>query len=613
MKRVLLYVEPHPIRNYYEEFHDIGRLLSDVLAKGAAENGYSFRVFSNDFVVDRLASGNPDLATCCLRPTDRENRVIHGFDQLWTEKEIHQWIALTQGRGRAAEFYEGIPARIYGFFPFDIILLWSENGAVRNFARRHDIPVVHGELGPTRSPFHETMYFDPWGTNGNATLTRLPPSLTRDSSVLPLETWVAATTRHDNAEASPTLVDRFLTIDTEMLDLIPAGPYVYIPLQLADDLNTLAHSAYPSPEEFLAAVVPMFLEKGYEVVIKGHPASPGRPYNLTAEIRALRHAKQYGERVHVLPRDFPSSQTHCMMGQASLVCTINSSVGFEATLLGKNAVTLGAAAYDVGGVFCEEPDSMERGVDLPAMSDAKAQAAAFACQHYFFPRALITDGHALFRILDFHLQHRDLDPSSAEYWDAWRRRFDFAAWLLDGSEPCAFLDVDCREAAGSSELFRARERRVANVGGTLIISGASNGRRYQVFAKSRDNLIIGYIEKIIPQEDGAATTEIIGWALDKERLLPPVLVMVKCADSIVSVHRTIDKRIDVVETLGLTRTPSCGFRFTTTLTEKQACSPTSLLFLTDDNFIQECRLTPGSVHGSENVTFSISSGSYGTV
>lgn len=45
MKKILIYIEPHPIRNNFEEFYDIGNTMVKIFLRSAARRDYVFRFF----------------------------------------------------------------------------------------------------------------------------------------------------------------------------------------------------------------------------------------------------------------------------------------------------------------------------------------------------------------------------------------------------------------------------------------------------------------------------------------------------------------------------------------------------------------------------------------
>ncbi|PZQ39446.1 MAG: hypothetical protein DI560_13945 [Pseudomonas putida] len=298
MRNILIYIEPHPIRNYFEEFYDVGQILCDGMLQLDKGQGYQFRYFSNDAIVDRMVTERPALSYLSMRFTADENEKLEKLYKQWNEESIQDWLSLVKGTGPITDFYVSVLTRIREEYSFDAILLWSDNGAVRRFGDINGIPVIHAEFGPTRSPFHKTVYFDPHGTNGAAAVLNAPLDELTPAISVPRETWVTREGKVWNDQNKVGLIDASLTLDKNLVgNGIFDGPYVFIPLQLEDDLNTQLYSEFKTPETFLRYVIPKALSAGFRVVIKGHPAAGGRTYNLIAETKALKYAKSVGDSV----------------------------------------------------------------------------------------------------------------------------------------------------------------------------------------------------------------------------------------------------------------------------------------------------------------------------
>ena len=283
MRNILIYIEPHPIRNYFEEFYDVGQILCDGMLQLDKGLGYQFRYFSNDAIVDRMVTERPALSYLSMRFTADENDKLESLYKQWNEESIQDWLSLVKGTGPITDFYVSVLSRIREEYSFDAILLWSDNGAVRRFGEINDIPVIHAEFGPTRSPFHKTVYFDPHGTNGAAAVLNAPLDELIPAISVPRETWVTREGKVWNDQNKVGLIDASLTLDKNLVSKgIFDGPYVFIPLQLEDDLNTQLYSDFKTPEALLRHVIPKAVSAGFKVVIKGHPSAGVRTYNLFA-------------------------------------------------------------------------------------------------------------------------------------------------------------------------------------------------------------------------------------------------------------------------------------------------------------------------------------------
>lgn len=558
-RRILIYIEPHPIRSQYEEFYHVAHLLSEAAIQLARSSDDKFRLFSNNRVIDRLIGAVGQSTVFAMRPKQDETRAIEQFDGVWDEDSIATWTDLVRGEGDVTNLYYSMLDRLHKSFPFEAVVIWSENGAVRRFARDREIVVLHGELGPTRPPFNETVYFDEWGTNGSASIRHTPWNVLKSQERLPPQTWVAALERGENDPEAPRLIDAPLTIVPHLFELNLPERFVYIPLQLADDINTLLCSNFESPLDFLRAVVPPILAQGYGVVVKPHPSAQSRPYNLTAETRALHYARSLGPSVVILNRKTPSFEALNIMGQSDFVVTINSSVGFEALLLGRRVLLFGDAAYDVGGVLKR---SVEDLANLPAVefdSEKIEILTSFLCSHYFHPKTSVASGVALGAALDHCFSTRDLEKTSDEYWEKWCAGLDFGLRWLQGDTPASV------PLFGSHDLWRRRPQFTKQLGGLIhFVSGSAEKTDQLVrHATIQDDLFFGYIDRasLTRINDNDYNLKIQGWALECGSLAPPVLLFVIEGERVVSWHRVVAERQDVIFVVPDAITKFCGFSF----------------------------------------------------
>ncbi|WP_084140437.1 GT99 family glycosyltransferase N-terminal domain-containing protein [Brevundimonas nasdae] len=594
MKRVLVYIEPHPIRNGFDEFGDAASLIGKAMASQVGAGDFEFRIFCNNSVADRLITETPELAVTCIRPEADERMAIVGHYRHWGTEAIQNWLSLTRGEGEISEFYESVIERIYSFFEFDVIITWSENGAVRNFARKNDIVVIHTELGPTRSPFRRTVYFDSRGTNGNASIVDMPASCL-DTATLSPDAWVASWAGVDNSDTAPSVYDVGTTANSEILGYLPWRPFVYVALQLADDLNTLAHSEFSSPIDFLQKVLPVILGAGFDAVIKPHPAADARPFNLAAESSAIRYAKALGESVHVLPRRMGQMANSAVVAQSACLCTINSSMAFEAILVGKPAIVLGNAGFNAAGVFFTPLSELEASIKNPSVSLLQQKAVSFGLQHYLIPLDLITEGNGLSTVIDFFCTTHSEDPTTNIYWKKWTQAFDFSSHVLDPS----LRDIPSEgrkiaDVAGNIGLFRATNRRVTVRTNEVTFRIDERLGTTSASAKRNDARFMGYIDHVGTNPDGSVVS-VGGWAAEVETHVPPIIVYTQAEGEVLSAHRVIKNRPDVVEFLDTGGTELRGFRFDIPMPAGRVVDDIDLLLLSADNEIQVARLIVGDL------------------
>ena len=231
--RVLFYSEPHPLRNTFTEHVQVTRTIGPILYRLHCANRIDLRILCNGQAAAAVREEKHGFAAALIDLTDAEENELWSRFGRWDDRAIGQWIDLVRGQGPVTDFYAGVLARVHGDTPIDVILTWSENGAVRRFSDAHNIAVLHGELGPTRLPFTPTLYFDMAGTNGNASLRHRVRDRLEDNAdnqpVLSAASWLVACDRankHPTTLASP--LDLSQTFQPKAQHCLPDTPYVYV-------------------------------------------------------------------------------------------------------------------------------------------------------------------------------------------------------------------------------------------------------------------------------------------------------------------------------------------------------------------------------------------------
>lgn len=113
----------------------------------------------------------------------------------------------------------------------------------------------------------------------------------------------------------------------------PRGDYLFLPLQLGSDSQVLINSEVGN-EEAVRIAHELAVREGLNLVVKFHPAETDRAQTR----RILRFAREH--RVQV-----SSGNTFRLLEGSARVVTINSTVGFEALLLGRPVMFLGRTFY----------------------------------------------------------------------------------------------------------------------------------------------------------------------------------------------------------------------------------------------------------------------------
>lgn len=596
--KVLMYIEPHPVRDSYEEFSGIGRFLVESMLAYKNVEDFELRVFSNNAVIDILNLAIPSAGFICERPTGVESKLLDFYKTAWREDTIGNWIDLTNGVGDITKFYYSILQRIHNHFNFDAVVLWSENGAVRNFCRENDIIALHGELGPTRAPFQETMYFDPAGTNGNAA-ARSASLRNLDLRDLPPATWLGMKSREENNPDGIGIIDTPYTAVIDTLALQIQYPYVYIPLQLADDLNTIKNSAFKGPKDFLEQILPKFLAQGFNIVIKPHPGSIHRPYNLIEETKALSYANSLGERICILDRSTTVTRALRLISQAAYVCTINSSVGYEALLLGKTPIVLGDAYYDVGGLLKLSLDQLSSLESVQWNNEQITKLVNFVSGHLLIDKASVATGQPIIQILKFlsNSRRHELVPSDVQFWKNWVANIKYGIEWIGNSQPDD-SEIQAGSIFGNIDLLAARFRKFEIEGSQITIKslGPKGVTLRKGIAKTVHPYFIAHID-IVDATTKKDLVKISGWTVDSH-MRPPAAVIIIEGDNVVSIHRTLVQRQDTVDFLKANIKnagecsihPTCGFSFESPIKNVKT---SKIMFLSADNIASVGSLQPG--------------------
>jgi hypothetical protein len=251
------------------------------------------------------------------------------------------------------------------------------------------------ELGPTRSPFRETRYCDFMGVNGDAMTCGLDPQAFRP---LNLERWrrfggvLYPDSRRQDAFFTP------LTTQWAGKIYCRERPLALVIMQLDDDSNCLVHSRFSGMAEMISEVVPRLVDAGWQVLVKPHPgAAPGMNILKNRQQNVIGHENarafieaRYPNGEAVWLDDVPVDEYVSLLGKIDVAISVNSSMGFEAMLAGKVAITLGNAPYNVKGGLPTLDDLVEGRIDRAAYDDYAARVATIMTKYYLQPKTLLS-------------------------------------------------------------------------------------------------------------------------------------------------------------------------------------------------------------------------------
>ncbi|NUB28213.1 rhamnan synthesis F family protein [Azospirillum brasilense] len=417
--RILLYVEPHPIRNTLGHFADVARGYLSLLTSA---HGLDIRLFANDKTFEDIGEAKLEShRKHLIRSTCSEESVFKGHMRPWESEGIPTWLDLMAGKGEVTERYLKVLRRIWSVFPFEIIVHWGENGAVTRFLDEHPVTRVAMELGCTRPPFFDSNVMDPYGVNGSGVTGRLTLDELRDIvGDRPMSRHEALHGFSQNLEVMG-YVQQFQASSDDLSERLPRERLVYLPLQLFDDANLLRFSPYNTPSDVVLDVVPRLAESGYKVIIKPHPASKYREGSSIANGLARRALRAWSD--HIIWSDEPNPIPNArLFAMTDFVVTVNSSVGFEALYFDKPVVVLGDAVYKPKGLFPTLDTMLSGDFDQEAYLDGAGILRRFMLGGYLQPSSIRANASAFGNRLGLidHLHKQFPSTPAAFARDFWR-------------------------------------------------------------------------------------------------------------------------------------------------------------------------------------------------
>jgi hypothetical protein len=199
-------------------------------------------------------------------------------------------------------------------------LTWVNNKTFEEKCRQNNIPVIHNEFAVLRGPvYKDTFYFDFSGVNGNTEFRVRFESFKKSVSkslLLSVEELIQLVTR---SEYTDTLLDIYRNRAKRQ--------YICgIPLQVMNDTNAIAYSNGWSNIDLITYSIKKYGRR--MTLLRNHPACIFRATDRPCD-------------------RFDEGNCFEFIDKVDHVTTINSSVGFEALLLGKTVEYLGESPFDV--------------------------------------------------------------------------------------------------------------------------------------------------------------------------------------------------------------------------------------------------------------------------
>lgn len=393
--KILIYIEPHPIRNQFTCFsHLISQFIP--LLKLTSED---VRIYANTESFKNAEKVIPeDIKKRCIYPTKKEEYLFKSFFKDWYGPGIEDWISLLSG-GMAAEAYLPVLQRIYTLFPFDVILYWGENGAISKFVADLPITKIALEFGCTRPPFLNSIVMDPFGSNGNALIPQLSiKDIQEIVHNVPLSAEEALFTYSENIETRVYEQQFLNTLPSEITSKIfnKKRKYVFFPLQLYDDANLLIFSHYNSLCDVVLDVIPKLVESGYMIVIKSHPGCKNRPNAVIENMLAKAAISAWKESIIWCDDEKYTYENAPLIVNADFIITVNSSVGFESLYFNKVVVLLGSALYAPKQLFPSLDDVLTNTFDRDSYFQNIGFLRNFLLNCYLIPSSIFSHSEILY-------------------------------------------------------------------------------------------------------------------------------------------------------------------------------------------------------------------------
>lgn len=351
--KILFYVEPHPIRNELTHHRAIllGKWGKKVLnwANNNQLGDHEVRIACHQLAYQDVQKHLPNL-TPYLMPTNfAEETQIHQNLVLWGTHGVSLWENLMRGEeNEKLSVYLNYIERIKGDFDFDVVVFWGINGLVSKKVNELGARSIFMELASIRNPFPASIYADSDGVNGFSSVRRLSKDYIDSKSQLLKSSQQLLDGKIKNVLTSPTLFDKkfdFSPVNFTTSPKIVSKGTILVPLQIGDDSNILLGSEYSNVCAFVADVLEIFKDKDYTLVFKPHPGAKSRGGVVFNDHYAAKQLVECEDNCFWYEEEVPKENYLSFIRQFSAVITINSSLGFEAMILGVPVFALGEAIY----------------------------------------------------------------------------------------------------------------------------------------------------------------------------------------------------------------------------------------------------------------------------
>tara|TARA_R110001583_G_scaffold17482_2_gene70645 strand:+ start:8934 stop:10706 length:1773 start_codon:yes stop_codon:yes gene_type:complete len=578
--KILFASEVFPMRNSFTEHSLVSReFLTNISSMLHDKNNdiSDARLLCNNQTLELLFTDFIKLVPSVIRLTESTSKLAGEALQDWSLGGLDAWKEYVAGKGDfAGVVYQELLNIHQLSFDFDMIVCWGENGVYDSIARKLDIPCLHIEISSTRKPFFEGRMIDCLGANGSASFKNIKLDDLKANLTPPgIDFWSAY--NNIEGEANTEVLgfdDSSLTYweDDNTLDIFTGKKIktVLIGLQLFDDANTQRHSIFTSPLHFLETVIPELTEAGYKVIVKTHPGAIHRPINFIEQNKALAYARNFSN-CYIYDQENDHRNYLSLLRSVDLVVVINSSLGFESSLLGKVVVIMGDALFKISDVYPTLQEAMKEDFDRNNYLDKLAYLTYFFSKYVFIDRKYLLKG-AFYTAINQYWE--DNKKSLLKYkfpveayikgMDDFSRKF-----IVDSSKPT----YDDYQNILSDYILNSpkRDDQIEEKKDCLILKRPKL-KVDLVEGKSEFNIDSLYLL------DGELYLN--GWAIEHQTQVPPVLIILIIDNVVIHTGRASHVRIDVQEHFNLSHS-TIGFRFRLPFTN--TINITKLLFVYSDS------------------------------
>lgn len=216
----------------------------------------------------------------------------------------------------------------------ELVFCWNFDGLLKQSCKQKGVSVYFNELGVSRYPNPMVYYSDPAGVNSTSSFLDFWKEF-EYFSLSEHEKTIARLTLGKVQNNYRKITDTRKKYFKQQLNVSQFSSLILIVLQVEDDSNIVAGSDYSTMQEFVDHCLSLECKGNVGFVVKKHPGQ------LDCKIDA------HGRGV-VVENEFATEE---LVELVDVVFTINSSLGFEARVAGKEVFVFGKAPYAVPELF----------------------------------------------------------------------------------------------------------------------------------------------------------------------------------------------------------------------------------------------------------------------